>query len=254
MKTRAEKMRTSAPGTRKSRKGGAGKFLTGAQVTGDLVHGFTLIELLVVIAVIAILAAMLLPALNRAQQNALRSTCLSNLKQLGTAFYMYAQEWDGMIPKYNGYWHSRLYPQYIGTKETLRCSFGPRKYAGQSNYFYCMNIRASGVKLVGGGIRNSSSCILIGDGQTCYGATEAAAYLTATTGTNMTYDNSTTDAYFGGPGSAYHPTYRHSEKANVLFMDGHVTSIPMGPVVVVSGTQYHYQSDGVAGIEWSPTY
>lgn len=54
--------------------------------------GFTLIELLVVIAIIAILAALLLPALAKAKQKATQASCLSNLKQLGIAWVMYAGE------------------------------------------------------------------------------------------------------------------------------------------------------------------
>mgnify|MGYP001301414342 FL=1 len=193
---------------------------------------------------------MLLPALNRAQQNALKASCLSNLKQVGLAFHMYAQDWDGFTPAYNTRWHSRLHPTYISNRETLRCSIGIKKYPGSTNYFFCMNTGASGVRLIGGGVRNMSTCIFVGDGYSVYQSTEAAAYTNATTSTGSGYDD---NWYMGSYGYAYHPVYRHNEKANVLFLDGHVDSIPMGPVYVAGG-QYHFCSYGVSGIDWSPTY
>ena len=79
---------------------------------------FTLIELLVVIAIIAILAAILFPVFARARENARRSSCQSNLKQIGLGIIQYTQDYDERMPMARMWtgastyesWHSPLSP------------------------------------------------------------------------------------------------------------------------------------------------
>src|SRR4051812_40905338 len=92
-------------------------------------RAFTLIELLVVIAIIAILAAILFPVFARAREAARKTACLSNLKQIGTAVLMYAQDYDETLcpvasgvcgqPSARG-WADLIYP-YVRNDKVFDC-------------------------------------------------------------------------------------------------------------------------------------
>lgn len=80
-------------------------------------RGFTLIELLVVIAIIAILAAILFPVFGKVRNKAEATSCLSNLKQLGTAVQMYVQNYDMRLPPHND--DEMPYPPYDWRYDTF---------------------------------------------------------------------------------------------------------------------------------------
>ncbi|RYG65917.1 DUF1559 domain-containing protein, partial [bacterium] len=122
-------------------------------------NGFTLIELLVVIAIIAILAAILFPVFGRARENARRSSCQSNLKQIGLGIMQYTQDYDETMPRTfcgpgNGIaesntstifkWMDSVFP-YIKSEQIFSCPSDPVN----KPYTYYKNLTATDSKKFG---------------------------------------------------------------------------------------------------------
>ena len=110
-------------------------------------RGFTLIELMVVIAIIAILAALLLPAFAQSKESALRSNCLSNIRQQAIALTLYASDSNDFLPIRSAFSYSLSPDNKIPRNETQAIEYltGLGKlypsYISNPKVFYCPSLK-----------------------------------------------------------------------------------------------------------------
>jgi prepilin-type N-terminal cleavage/methylation domain-containing protein/prepilin-type processing-associated H-X9-DG protein len=212
-------------------------------------RGFTLIELLVVIAIIAILAAILFPVFAKAREKARQSSCLNNMKQMGTALMTYMQDYDECFFCTGGYawdlptwpngstsqgnWIVRLYP-YVKSIQVFNCPSAQFAWKGEST---------SSIKYgANQEFMNTLPPYSLAD--VVYPAQTLAFADSEGSGSYTIFR-----AYFNSPPSA--PRWmdnRHNGGANIAFCDGHAKWFKVG--INSLGQTVHPQKE--SGVYWFP--
>ena len=201
---------------------------------------FTLIELLVVIAIIAILAAILFPVFARARENARRSSCQSNLKQIGLGVLQYAQDYDEKYPASNNLLASSSpYDADAGTTKPLNWIKATQPYIKSWQVFTCSSatVASGGVDPPNGNSSTNYFCngVTLGRNQAAIQSASTLilaheyAYTSAQSFIRPQGDTvAATVAPFNGnykgwmEAGVFKYDNQHFDGGNLLFCDGHV--------------------------------
>lgn len=197
--------------------------------------GFTLIELLVVIAIIAILAAILFPVFGRARENARRSSCQSNEKQIVLGLKQYTSDYDERFPlgdsptattatnPMSG-WAGAAQP-YIKSSQIFQCpSESSASAVNETDYSYNGAVAGQSESV----FNNSANTVILTEGTQAAPASAVVGDPVSTVGNPPAYA-------------------RHLEGSNYGFVDGHVkwlqsTKAPSGSAVPASGNNFTFGS------------